>query len=65
MTRRLRLLKVIVQPIFVIDENQEALSELDVRPIEVSAQDWPAFASIGFSQAIEILRREVEGSGGD
>jgi hypothetical protein len=37
----LRLLKVIVQPIYVIDDGD--LTEQAAQPIEVSAVDWPTF----------------------
>lgn len=41
--KRLRLMKVVVQPIFVVDDG-ETLAEQNTPPIEVTAANWPAFA---------------------
>jgi hypothetical protein len=60
MTRRLRLLKVIVQPIFVVDDG-ESLVEQAAQPVEVPASEWPTFITGRFAEGFEALRREVEG----
>ena len=49
--KRLRLVKVIVQPVFVVDDG-DTLTELPADPSTVSAAAWPAFAAEGFDQAI-------------
>lgn len=41
---RLRFLKVVVQPIYVLDDG-ETLIEQPTQPATVSAADWPAFAA--------------------
>jgi hypothetical protein len=41
---RLRLLKVVVQPVLVLDDG-ETLTEQVAEPIEVSVNDWPTFAA--------------------
>ena len=60
MTKRLRLLKVVVQPIFVVDDEDSGLSELIAEPLEVSAAEWPTFATGRFAQATAALRDQVE-----
>jgi hypothetical protein len=60
-TKRLRLLKVIVQPIFVIDDG-ETLVEHPVEPVVVSPPEWPSFATGRFLEGFEQLREQVENS---
>jgi hypothetical protein len=56
---KLRLLKVIVQPIFVIDDG-ENLTEHPAEPIAIAATEWPTYATSGFLDAFEALQRQVE-----
>ena len=58
--RRLRLLKVIVQPVFVIDDG-EMLTEHVAQPMTVSAGDWRDYATGPFLASFEALRQQVEG----
>jgi hypothetical protein len=64
MTRKLRLLKVIVQPVFVVDDGEQ-LVELRADPVEVSGREWPTFPEGRFQEGVEALRRQVEGAEGD
>lgn len=64
MSKRLRLLKVIVQPVFVVDDPDEGLSELIAQPIEVPAPEWPTFATGRFAEATAELRANIEGDAG-
>jgi hypothetical protein len=59
MTKRLRLLKVLCQPIFVLDDG-ETLVEQVAQPVEVSAAEWPTFATARFVQAFEALQQQIE-----
>lgn len=43
--KRLRLVKVLVQPVFVIDDG-DTLEETMVEPETVTAADWPAYADV-------------------
>jgi hypothetical protein len=56
--KRLRLLKVVVVPTFVVDDG-ETLDEKQAQPIEVAPADWPTFATEVwpglFAQAAEQL----------
>lgn len=57
---KLRLLKVICQPVFVIDDG-EGLVEQPTQPVEVPAAEWPTFATGRFAEGVEQLRAQVEG----
>lgn len=57
---KLRLLKVIVQPVFVVDDG-EGLVEHVTQPVEVPAAEWPGFAAGRFAEGFEQLRAQVEG----
>lgn len=57
-TRRLRLLKVIVQPVFVVDDG-ENLTEQVAEPVAVSPEEWPTFASARFLDGMEALEARL------
>jgi hypothetical protein len=56
----LRLLKVIVQPVFVLFDDSGGASEIVPQPITVSSAEWPTFAAGGFEEATHALRDELE-----
>lgn len=56
---KLRLLKVIVQPIFVIDDG-ETLTEKIMEPIIVDSLEWPTFADNRFVQGVKYLSEQLE-----
>jgi hypothetical protein len=55
----LRLVKVMVQPIYAIDDG-ESLTEQIAQPFEVAAKDWPDFPS-----KLEEQRAELEAELGE
>lgn len=55
----LRLLKVIVQPVFVVDDG-ESLSEQVAQPIEVKPADWPTYATTAFPSAVAALQAQMD-----
>lgn len=57
---RLRLLKVLVQPVFVVEAEDGTLSELVTAPLPVAPKDWPEFPVKGFAEATAALREEIE-----
>lgn len=57
---KLRLLKVVVQPVFAIDDG-ENLTEQAAEAISIPAALWPEYAATGFAQQVEQLRQKVEG----
>ena len=56
---RLRLLKVIVQPVFAIDDG-ETLSESAAEPVVVAAVDWPTYPATRFLDAVDALQAELD-----
>ncbi len=60
---RLRLLKVIVQPVFVVDDGEQ-LIEQPAQPVTVSPQDWPTFATTTFVEGMQALQADLDGSDG-
>lgn len=63
---KLRLLKVIVQPIFVLDDG-DALTEQTADPVVIPGNAWRSFADPGgaFDVAIADLARRAEAPTGD
>lgn len=57
---QLRLLKVVVQPIFVVLDDEGGASELIPQPVTVLPAEWPTFATGPFLQATEALRAHME-----
>jgi hypothetical protein len=56
---RLRLLKVIVQPVFAVDDGK-TLTEAPAEPIEVKAEDWPTYPTTKFIEAFNTLQAQVD-----
>ena len=55
---RLRLLKVVCQAVFVLDDG-ESLTELVTEPVTVQAEEWPSFASERFVAGAAELRARL------
>jgi len=45
--KRLRLVKVLVQPVFVLDDG-ENVTEIDHQPIVIPAAEWPTYSNERF-----------------
>jgi hypothetical protein len=69
MIRKLRLVKVVVQPVFMVDDG-ETLTPLDAllqddqgRPAapitEVAAKEWPSYATTRFVEEAKKLEQHV------
>lgn len=58
---KLRLLKVICQPVFVVEDDNGELTEQVAEPVVVPAASWPTYPTEGYAQSFEILRQQVEG----
>ena len=56
-----RLVKVLVQPVFVLDDG-EHLREANHGVVEVSAEEWPTYATGRFAAELEKWAREMNGS---
>jgi hypothetical protein len=58
--KALRLLKVVVQPVFAIDDGQ-SLTEVSAEPIVVRPQDWPTYATTQFVDEVSKLQSGLDG----
>lgn len=57
---KLRLLKVITQAVFVVDDG-ENLTEQAAEPVTVPAAEWPHYPMGRFADDVERIRQQVEG----
>jgi hypothetical protein len=55
---RLRLVKVVAQPHFVLDDG-DTVTETVASPVEIPAKDWPAYATEQFPQAVKDLEAQL------
>lgn len=61
--KRLRLVKVLVQPVFVLDDG-ETIEELEHPPMVIPAAEWPTYSSERFPRETEAWERQLNGEGG-
>ena len=60
MTKRMRLVGWIVQPVVMADDG-ENLTPVNVNPVNIPAAGWDAFKGGGDVQALTSVREQVEG----
>ncbi len=56
---KLRLLKVIVQPVFAVDDG-ETLTESPAEPVVVKPEDWPTYPTTQFVEAVAALQAQLD-----
>ena len=56
--RKLRLIKVLVQPVFVIDDGDN-ITELEHPPVAIPAAEWPTYSSERFPQEVAAWQEEL------
>lgn len=60
--RQLRLVKVIVQPVFVIDDG-EHITEVEHPPTVIPAAEWPAYSSERFPAEVKAWQAKIDADG--
>lgn len=55
---KVRLLKVVVQPVFVLDHGTH-LEEIQHPPVTVAPQDWPAYSGERFPAEVAEWERQL------
>jgi hypothetical protein len=58
---RLRLVKVVAQATFVLDDG-ESLVEQVANPVTVSAAEWPTYANGRFLEQVAALEADLNGA---
>jgi hypothetical protein len=58
---RLRLVKVVTQATFVLDDGESLVEQL-ANPVTVSAAEWPTYAGGRFQEQVAALEAELNGS---
>ena len=59
MSPKLRLLKVQVLPVFVVDDG-DGLQEAQAEPIVVSGKDWPSFIEERWPGIVADFERQLD-----
>ena len=62
-TPKLRLLKVVVQPVFAVDDGH-SLTERAAEPVVVPASEWADYPTTGFAEAMRSLQEELDRGAG-
>lgn len=56
---RLRLVKVVVQPFFVVDDG-ESITEVEHQPTVIPASEWPTYSSGRFEIEVEEWQSRLD-----
>jgi hypothetical protein len=56
---KLRLVKVIVQPVFVLDDD-ENVTEIDHQPVAIPAAEWPSYSGVRFPREVKAWQRRLD-----
>jgi hypothetical protein len=58
--KRVRLIKVLVQPVLIVDDG-ETLVELDHPAIAIPAEQWSAYSSERFPRELAEFEKQLNG----
>lgn len=56
---KLRLIKVLVQPVFMIDDG-ENLTEVEHAAVEIPASEWPTYSSDRFQREVDNWQAKLD-----
>jgi hypothetical protein len=59
MSARVRLVKVVVQPVFVLDDG-ENITEIEHQPTVIPANEWPTYSSVRFPREVEAWQAQLD-----
>lgn len=60
--KRLRLIKVRVQPVFVLDDG-ETIEELDHPAVEIPASEWSTYSAERFPHEVALWQARLDAQG--
>jgi hypothetical protein len=55
----LRLVKVIVQPVFILDHGTH-VTEVEHPPVVIPAEEWPTYSSERFVREVQDWQRRID-----
>jgi hypothetical protein len=58
-TPKLRLVKVVVQPVFVLVDGDE-VTEIEHAPVVIPAAEWPTYSSERFPSEVGAWQAEID-----
>jgi hypothetical protein len=56
---KLKLVKVLVQPVFVLDDG-ENVTELDHPPVAIPAAEWPTYSGERFPREVKAWQKQID-----
>ena len=56
--KRIRLVKVLVQPVFVLDDG-ENVTELEHPPVAIPASEWPTYSNERFPREVAEWESQI------
>lgn len=56
---KLRLVKVHVQPVFILDHG-DRIEELDHPPVTIPADEWPAYSAERFPAEVKAWQKQID-----
>jgi hypothetical protein len=62
--KKIRLVKVVVQPTFVIDDGK-SLKEVDPQTVVIPAEEWPTYSSERFPREVEKWQEKLNSEDDD
>jgi hypothetical protein len=60
--RKLRLVKVVVQPVFVLDDGENII-EVEHQPTVIPANEWPTYSSERFPREVAEWQQRLDTEG--
>lgn len=63
---KLRLVKVLVQPVFVLDDGEgEGVTEVEHGQIAIPAAEWPTYSSERFPAEVKAWQAQLDAENGN
>lgn len=56
---KLRLIKVLVQPVFVLDHG-DRIEEVEHQPVMIPADEWPTYSGERFPRELKAWQKQID-----
>jgi hypothetical protein len=57
---KLRLVKVVVQPVFILLDDEENVTEVAHPPVAIPAAEWPTYSSERFPAEVNAWQKQID-----